>query len=351
MSSPRIVNVTDVVMPGTPGAGKLYQTDADNRLVEIDTSGASDGWTLLRDSGLWVVSDLAAAVNGLPAGGVLNDVLTKQSGTDYDAAWQAPADGSGGGAPTTPPITPRVWFKADAGVTVNGSNQPTAVTNHGSDGGTFTLDGTVTKRGTIVAAGQNGKDVLRLDGDDYLQFDFGSTITHVHVMAFFALRKRASGSSPRALFSAGKSGASSLSTDSRFVVYMPDAIDHTFAYHTNGTEILQPVVFANATQGPHWSTQLVEIAKDGDTLQNSYNGVIERTPAANTKAAAALDVNRLLIGAWATDGTGNPTGFGLNMDLFEVLFFTSATAFSESDRNGIRRYVASRWMIPVAAAA
>ena len=44
--------------------------------------------------------DLAAKFNALsdqlnerelPAGGAANDVLTKATGTDYDAAWQAPA--------------------------------------------------------------------------------------------------------------------------------------------------------------------------------------------------------------------------------------------------------------------
>ena len=38
-----------------------------------------------------------AAANGLPTGGSAGEVLTKQSGTDYDAAWEP---GGGGSSPS-----------------------------------------------------------------------------------------------------------------------------------------------------------------------------------------------------------------------------------------------------------
>ena len=78
--------------------GNLYQT-VGSVLVPIvrDVGGAiPTGYVVTRQaSGLWAAS---AAATGLPAGGVAGDVLTKQSGTDGDADWEAPS-GGGGGSP------------------------------------------------------------------------------------------------------------------------------------------------------------------------------------------------------------------------------------------------------------
>jgi hypothetical protein len=55
--APREIGLVDIVMPGTPQAGQLYQTDAANKLVPIDTTGAATGWQLTRSAGgLWVAS-------------------------------------------------------------------------------------------------------------------------------------------------------------------------------------------------------------------------------------------------------------------------------------------------------
>lgn len=48
-------NLIPIIMPGTPEAGQLYQTDAANVLVKIPTAGAADGWVVSRNttSGLY----------------------------------------------------------------------------------------------------------------------------------------------------------------------------------------------------------------------------------------------------------------------------------------------------------
>jgi hypothetical protein len=82
-----------IEIPGS-GSGRLYQS-VSNILTEIDTSGASDGWVVARDgSGLWEVR----APLSIPAGGTTGQVLTKQSGTDFDADWETAAGGGGGGS-------------------------------------------------------------------------------------------------------------------------------------------------------------------------------------------------------------------------------------------------------------
>lgn len=258
--------------------------------------------------------------------------------------------GSGSGAPTAPPGTPKVWFKADAGITVNGSNQPTAITNHGSLGGTFTLDGTATKRGTIISAGWDGKNVLRIDGiDDYLKYTFGSTVTDVVGELFIAFRRRGTGSSPRGLANVGKSGAASNNNDGRWVVYHPDAFYERPAQFTNSSEIYPP--WGQATDpGVQNAPQIVETGRDGDVRYVGVNGQITNTSTGDAKAAVAHDVNRLIIGAWATADGDTPNGWGLVMDLMEVIWYNGSTPLTPSERDTMRRYLASRWAIPIASA-
>lgn len=66
-------------------------------LHQLAQSAASDGDIPTWDdsAGLWVPAAPSGA--GLPAGGTTGQVLTKQSGTDYDADWETPAGGGGSG--------------------------------------------------------------------------------------------------------------------------------------------------------------------------------------------------------------------------------------------------------------
>lgn len=60
--------VVPIVMPGTPAAGQLFQTNAINELVKIDTTGADDGWVLVLNTttGLYELRSAgAASVTGL----------------------------------------------------------------------------------------------------------------------------------------------------------------------------------------------------------------------------------------------------------------------------------------------
>lgn len=65
---------------------------------QIDGGGATDGQALVWNAAAdkWEPADVSAA-NGLPVGGTTGQVLTKVSGTDYDANWQTPSGGGGGG--------------------------------------------------------------------------------------------------------------------------------------------------------------------------------------------------------------------------------------------------------------
>lgn len=255
--------------------------------------------------------------------------------------------GGGGGAPTSPPGSPAVWFKADAGVTINGSNQPTAITNHGSLGGTFTLDATAANRGVIVAAAQNGKDVLQLDGsNESFRFDFSPNVTDIYWMLFIAFRRRGNGSSPRSLASLTRAGVNDTGGNDRAIVYGDDGTPQRFTYFSNSASVTQ-VTTANDLQ---YATQILETGRDGDTLRIGFNGLVARTTPANANAAAALNVDTLVIGQ-AFIGSGGTGSFGLPFDLFEVLFYHGAAAMAESDVELARRYLATRWAIPVASAA
>ena len=98
-----------VILPALTGGGVVLDNE---RLVVnggIKLVGAAlqsaDGtiqWTGThfqgRIGGAWVQLDNAAAVAGLPAGGGTGMVLTKNSPTDYDASWLAPALGGSNGS-------------------------------------------------------------------------------------------------------------------------------------------------------------------------------------------------------------------------------------------------------------
>lgn len=78
-----------------PAGGSMALDDLTD--VDTTTTPPADGQTLVFDSGssLWVPGDGPAAPNGLPTGGSTGQVLTKDSGTDYDATWHTPSGGGG----------------------------------------------------------------------------------------------------------------------------------------------------------------------------------------------------------------------------------------------------------------
>lgn len=71
-------------VPSTPG-GSLSLDD----LTDVDTTGVATGDALVFDGSDWVPAAVA-----IPPGGTDGQVLTKQSGTDYDADWETPSGGS-----------------------------------------------------------------------------------------------------------------------------------------------------------------------------------------------------------------------------------------------------------------
>lgn len=73
-------------------------------LHQLAKSAAADGDIATWDdaAGLWVPAPVNTG--GVPVGGTTGQVLTKQSGTDYDVDWATPAGGGGGGS--TFPLDP-----------------------------------------------------------------------------------------------------------------------------------------------------------------------------------------------------------------------------------------------------
>jgi hypothetical protein len=57
-------------------------------LSKLSITGTPDGTKFLKDDGSWAVP---AGAGDVPAGGVANDLLIKDSGTDYDTSWAGPA--------------------------------------------------------------------------------------------------------------------------------------------------------------------------------------------------------------------------------------------------------------------
>lgn len=72
-------------------------------LYDIDIGSVADGDVLVYDNvtGLWT----ATTIHLPPTGGSTGDVLTKNSGADYDFSWAAPTGGGGGGTSGTGAIT------------------------------------------------------------------------------------------------------------------------------------------------------------------------------------------------------------------------------------------------------
>lgn len=110
------------------------------------------------------------AANGLPTGGSTGDVLTKNSGTDFDASFAPPAGGGGGGGSyplegsfTVPPA-PGSWTHSDlnsiattaqAGV---GGNTTTQIIFSGTNSG----DATASLRNDITSGGAGGASGWRV---------------------------------------------------------------------------------------------------------------------------------------------------------------------------------------------
>lgn len=311
------------------------------RVHGLESDPTSDPAMWYQDtSGIWKLVGGSFGTGKAPLGTATPDV-------QWGAASGGGGGGGGGGAPTTPGITGQVWFKADAGITVDGSNQPTAMTNHGSLGGTFTLDATAANRGVLVSAAQNGLAALRMDGtNDSFVMNLGSTITSVHMVTFIAMKRRSTGASPRSLMSFAKAGASASTSDGRGNVYHPDANTILAAWYVNGNEIYQSL-YNPGGDGQHaYSPQILEVGRDGDRRRIGYNGKMSYTQTGDTRASAAMDIDRLIFGAWS-DGSGNPTGYGLTVDLFEIIVAFSATAFSHAAIELTRAYLAGRWAIPI----
>lgn len=99
-------------VPADPAGGALALDDLTD--VDTTTTPPTGGQALVFDdaSGLWVPGDGAAAPNGLPTGGADGQVLTKQSATDYDAAWETPSSGSSAILRGVLPFQPGRWYEA-----------------------------------------------------------------------------------------------------------------------------------------------------------------------------------------------------------------------------------------------
>ena len=100
-------------------------------LHQIAQSAATDGQVATWDdaAGIWVPMDPATGA-GLPTGGATGQVLTKQSGTDYDADWETPSGGGSGyppGSPDAPPTSPNAKDdEFDGSSSVTWTSTPTA---------------------------------------------------------------------------------------------------------------------------------------------------------------------------------------------------------------------------------
>lgn len=285
----------------------------------------------------------------------LSDVTTANvSITKHGFAPKAPNDASlfldgtgnystpeGTVAPTTPSGSPDIWFMADdPSLTVNGSNEPTSIPNNGAFGGTFTLDATSSKRGTLVASLQNGLAGLRMDGtDDYLRMNFTAQ-TGTSWTIFIVCRRQGAGSSQRRLCAMAKVGTNNdFGSSTTFALYFDNGTNTTGNYHRNGTTAVSEIIRNVPT--------IVEIASDGTYGYFGYNGLIGSSLSSVTSAVAALDVTDLVVAGGIGGSGGSSPDTNHQVDLFEVLAYFGASALTAAQRSSTRSYLSKRWAIPV----
>jgi hypothetical protein len=286
---------------------------------------------LLRDS---TTADVSTTKHGL-APKLPNDATRYLDGTGL---YSTP---TGTVAPTTPSGSPDIWFKADdGGITVNGSNQPTAIPNNGAFGGSFTLDATASKRGTLTASLQNGLAGLVCDGtDDYLRMNF-SAQTPTSWTLFVVCRRQGTGSSQRRLLSMAKVGTNNdFGSSTTMTVYFDNGTNTVGNLHRNGTTAVSETMRNVAT--------IAEVASDGTYGYFGYNGVIGSSLSSVTSAVAALNVTDLVVGGGIGGGGGSSVDTFHQVDVFEVLAYFGTSALTQAQRNATRSYLSKRWAISV----
>lgn len=183
-------------------------------LTDVDTSGASSGDVLTfngvdydfqtpsggggsvpatTDVGDILAGD-GAAFDILPVGAD-GEVLTADSGAPLGVSWQAAGGGGGGIYPSAPP-TPLHWFKADAGITKNGSDEVTGWANQGSGSGNMVGGGGTAANCPLWVNNEwNGLPILRFRSGEYMSATLGATMSGVSgtILAVLKLTPSAGG--------------------------------------------------------------------------------------------------------------------------------------------------------------
>lgn len=156
------------------------------------------------------VSALSAQVTeqSVPSGGSANDILTKDSGTDYDASWQAPADadlkpycatGTGTDIPaaatqqdlSTEQVANANYALASDSVTVTAAgtyliSYAIQIDEDGTSGGTRgRATAYVTDDGVAIAQSYSGVYVRETSGGSGLSSSFVATLGAGSVLALF----------------------------------------------------------------------------------------------------------------------------------------------------------------------
>jgi hypothetical protein len=248
------------------------------------------------------------------------------------------AAGAGGGpAPTSPVLTNlRLWYDANdtSTITVN-SGRASAITNKAS-GYTWTLSqGTSGRQPQIVAAAQNGKQVLRYASarnDSLEKFTLDGPMTGATLMTIFGVFKSTESlSGIKFKFSFGKDGARNAGYG---------FFDTNKNHFQTGSGTNSLLLSANLTNVPN--IQAVQMTSGGLQFMRTYtNGTILESVTGGTDtftisgSESPGEVQQYTIGA------GQFAGYAASFDFCELLTYNGI--LSTNDFNQNISYLTAKW--------
>ncbi|MCC7260144.1 MAG: hypothetical protein IT567_03850 [Alphaproteobacteria bacterium] len=235
----------------------------------------------------------------------------------------------------------KLWLKADAGITKDGSNKVSA---WAGQSGTLNpaSQGTATKQPLWVSGGLNGYPVIRFDGvDDYMDMhaSYVDILKNVKGGSVFVVEKRngaPGGNTNNVLFNASTNNAANV----RMAVFMDSATSHSYKLNARRSDGDTTASISGGTSGTTAFNLVSAIMDYNNTDAYLYvDGTLAVSNTSFLTSGSTSNTNSVTVRIGA-QADAVPTGF-LNGDIAEILVFNRAML--DANRKAVECYLARKY--------